>query len=105
LPQVFIWDTNSRLNLDNDVLKCALSSGDRIIRWIRHACAPGRLEVIRLNDMKYDVIPMDNVRSQLLTKIRRTYYGKAHAVAFFFDQSASEQIDMEQYVNIQKLKR
>jgi len=105
LPQVFIWDTNSRLNLDNGVLPCAQSSGDRIIRCIRHACSPGRLDVIRLNDTKYDVIPMDDVRSQLLTKIRRTYHGKAHAVAFF-DQSASEKFDMENYVdNIQQLKR
>ena len=104
-PQIYLWNDESRLNFDNGALNRAESSGDKVIKWIRHVAAPKRLEVVMLNGFsETQVPPLADVNSSFLTKLKGTHYGKAHAVAFF-DKSATSNYDMEHYVDTKILQR
>jgi len=95
-PQIFVWTQSSTLNANVNVPNIAQSSGDKILRWLRHVASPKRLEVLRVRDSDCYTIPLDSVTSHFLLKLQKLSYGKAHAVAFF-NQLVSAKVDMEHY--------
>jgi hypothetical protein len=106
LPQIYVWNNESRPHFNNEALNEAESSGDKVLKWIRHVAAPKRLEVVGLNDSpKTDVRQLDDVKSNFLTKLKRTCYGKTHTVAFFDKSATRSDYDMEQFVDTENVQR